>query len=69
MKYEEAVRIAKELVETYNTEIKHMDNDTYVVLRKDMLIDYELKQLIPYISKYMVSIHADGQNEIRILIR
>ncbi len=69
MKNEEAVKIARELVERFNTKIEHVHNETYVVLYKELLFTEDIKTLMPYFDKYFVAIYADGTSKLRVSIR
>ncbi len=69
MNKEEAVKIAKELVEKYNTEIERINADSYVIIFKDLLFDEDIKRLLPYFSKYSVAIYADGTSKLRVSIK
>jgi len=69
MNKEDAIRVAKELVEHFETKIEHGTHDTYVIIYKELVFTTDIKTLLPYFEKYAVAIYADGQNQIRIVIR
>ncbi len=69
MNKDEAIKVARELVERFNTRVLYYKDEYYVVVYADVLTGEDIKLLIPYFENYYPAIFADDRSKIRINFR